>query len=144
MVLEKSKREKQLELFLNQIDSQEKYEYDRDLKVTQLKKNYNNELEDYNFIKDINEFNNIDKGGYIRYFNLNDEFKWGGILIKKIKNNEMDLMVLCNSGCNRFVVSFQKNYIFYKKHQTASDKTRKLFMSALDKYTDYDYDDGDD
>ena len=50
----------------------------------------------------------------------------------------MDLMVLCNSGCNRFVVSFQKNYIFYKNHQTASDKTRKLFMSALDKYTDYD------
>lgn len=137
MNLQKSKREKEIDLFLSQLESQEEYEYNINLKVKDFKSKYSNELEDYNYIKNIEEYNKIQKGGYVRYFNLNDELKWGGILIKKIKNNNMDLMVLCNSGCNRFVVSFQKNIIFYKKHQTASDKTRKLFMSALEKYTDY-------
>jgi hypothetical protein len=137
MTLPNSNREKQIELFLNQIESQKEYEYNKNLKVDELKKKYKNELEDYNFVKDKKAFDKIKKGGYVRYFNLNEELKWGGILIKKVKNNDMDLMVLCNSGCNRFIVSFQKNYIFYKPHQTASDKTKKLFLSALDKYTDY-------
>jgi len=137
MILDKSKREIQLELFLNEIESQKEYDYNKKLIIEKFKKKYINELEDYKFICNNSEYNNIKEGGYIRYFNLNEELRWGGILIKKIKNNDMDLMVLCNSGCNRFVVSFKKNYIFYKSHQTASDKTRKLFMSALDKYTDY-------
>ena len=137
MKLEKSKREIQLDYFLNQIESEEEYNNNRNSKVELLKKKYINELEDYQFIYNIKEYNSIKQGGYIRYFNLNEELKWGGILIKKIKNNNMELMILCNSGCNRFVVSLQKNFIFYKPHQTASDKTRKLFMSALDKYTDY-------
>jgi hypothetical protein len=137
MDLKKSKREKQIESFLSQLESQEEYEFDIKNKVNEFKNKYKDELEDYTFIKDIEEYNKIQKGGYVRYFNLNEEIKWGGILIKKIQNNDMDLMVLCNSGCNRFVVSFQKNYIFYKSHQTASDKTRKLFMSALEKYTEY-------
>ena len=137
MTLPKSNREKQIDLFLNQLESQKEYEFKKNLKINELKNKYKNELEDYNFIKDKNAFEKIKKGGYIRYFNLNEELKWGGILIKKVENNNMDLMVLCNSGCNRFVVCFQKNYIFYKNHQTASDKTRKLFLSALDKYTDY-------
>jgi hypothetical protein len=137
MKLDKSKREKQIDLFLKQLETQEEYEDKVNRKVKSFFKEYSEELEDYNYISNIEEYNEIKKGGYVRYFNLNDEIKWGGILIKKTKNNDMDLMVLCNSTCNRFVVSFQKNYIFYKPHQTASDKTRKLFMSALDKYTDY-------
>lgn len=137
MDLKKSKREKQIDSFLSQLESQEEYENNIKNKVTEFKNKYKDELEDYTFVKDIKEYNKIQKGGYVRYFNLNNEIKWGGILIKKIQNNDMDLMVLCNSGCNRFVVSFQKNYIFYKHHQTASDKTRKLFMSALEKYTEY-------
>lgn len=137
MNLQKSKREKQIDSFLSQLETQEEYEYNKKLKVEIFKSKYNDELEDYVYIKNVEDYNKIQKGGYVRYFNLNDELKWGGILIKKIKNNNTDLMVLCNSSCNRFVVSFQKNYIFYKKHQTASDKTRKIFMSALEKYTDY-------
>lgn len=137
MSLPKSKREKQLDLFLTQIETQKEYEDNINKKIEKLKIKYKNELEDYDYISNLKSYEKIKKGGYIRYFNLNEELKWGGILIKKVKDNNMDLMVLCNSGCNRFVVSFQKNYIFYKPHQTASDKTRKLFLSALDKYTDY-------
>ena len=137
MKLDKSKREKQIDSFLEQLETQDEYEDKVKRKVNSFFKEYSEELEDYNYISNIEEYNEIKKGGYVRYFNLNDEIKWGGILIKKTKNNDMNLMVLCNSTCNRFIVSFQKNYIFYKPHQTASDKTRKLFMSALDKYTDY-------
>jgi hypothetical protein len=136
LLLEKSDREKQIDNFLKQIESQEEYEENIKKKINKFYKNYTDELEDYEYIKDLKTFNKIKQGGYIRYFNLNDELKWGGILIKKIKQNDMDLMVLSNTNCKRFVVSFQKNYIFYKNHQTASDKTRKLFMSALEKYTE--------
>jgi len=137
MKLSKSNREKQIDDFLKQLETQDEYESQLKKQIELFYKEYSEELEDYQYIKSINEFNNIKKGGYVRYFNLNNEIKWGGILIKKIKNNDMDLMVLCNSNCNRFIVSFQKNHIFYKKHQTSADKTRKIFLSALDKYTDY-------
>ena len=79
-------------------------------------------------IKDLEQFNKI-KGGYVRYFNLNNELRWGGILIKN-KNNDGSYDI-CNSVSDRFIVSFQKNYVFYKPHQTASNKTRKI-LSALE------------
>ena len=137
MDLPKSKREKDLDLFLSQIENQEEYNLKIKKKINNFFDKYKNELEDYEYISNLKKYeNNVVNGGYIRYFNLNDELKWGGILIKKIKDNEMNIMVLCNSSFKRFCVSFEKNYIFYKKHQTSADKTRKIFMSALDKYTD--------
>ena len=137
MKLPKSKREKDLELFLNQFESQEEYELKIKKKINSFYEKYKNELEDYEYISDLKKYEkSVLKGGYIRYFNLNDELKWGGILIKKVQDNDMNIMILCNSSFDRFCVSFEKNYIFYKKHQTAADKTRKIFMSALDKYND--------
>jgi len=132
----KSKREQDIENFLNQLESQEEWEEKRQNIVKSFYKNYSKELEDYIFIKNIKDYNKIELGGYIRYFNLNEELKWGGILVKKIIQNDMELMVLSNSTSDRTVVSFQKNYIFYKKHTTSNDKVRKLFLSALEKYTD--------
>jgi hypothetical protein len=132
--MEKSDREKQIDLFLSQLESQEEYNIKRKNIIKQLINQYQNELEDYYFIDTINDYNNMDNGGYVRYFNLNKELKWGGILIKKIKQNDMDMMILSNSNCDRFAVSFRKNYIFYKNHTTQADKTRKLFLSYLDKY----------
>ena len=137
MKLGKSKREKQIDLFLEQLETQEEYEIRIKDKINNFYKKYSEELEDYEYIDSIKKYNNIKKGGYVRYFNLDDELRWGGILIKKMKDDDMDLMLLCNSVSDRFVVSFQKNFVFYKTHKTAADKTRKLFMSALEKYTDY-------
>ena len=57
-------------------------------------------------------------------------------MISFLMISDLDLMILCNSEYNRFIISFQKNYIFYKCHQTSSDKTRKIFLSALEKYTE--------
>ena len=47
MTLPKSNREKQIDLFLNQLESQKEYDYKKNLKVEELKKSYKNELEDY-------------------------------------------------------------------------------------------------
>ena len=138
--LPKSKREKELDEFLNQLETQEEYNAKLKAKIDNFYKEYSNELEDYEFISDLKSYNKkVIKGGYVRYFNMNEELKWGGILIKKVKDDkkDMNLMILCNSSFIRFAVSFEKNYVFYKKHQTAADKTRKIFMSALDKFSEY-------
>jgi len=75
----------------------------------------------------------MDLGGYIRYVDSDNEIKWGGILLKKIKKNNIDYMIIANSQMKCITVSFYRNTIFYKKHITASDKNRKLFISYLDK-----------
>ena len=96
---------------------------------------YTEELKEYIFIPtqdDLKKY--VKKGGYIRYVNLKGELKWGGILLKKYKFNNINMMHICNSSSKTFNVSFEKNYIFYKKHTTQADKTRKLFLSYLDKF----------
>jgi len=130
----KSDRENKTENFLKQICSQEEWEIKENEKINNFYKNFTNELEDYIYIKNEKMYNKIKTGGYIRYFNLNDELKWGGILLSKYKNNDINLMVLGNSNFNRLTVSFNKNYVFYKKHTTQADKTKKIFLSYLDKY----------
>lgn len=130
----KSDRENKTENFLKQICSQEEWEIKENEKINNFYKNFSNELEDYIYIKDKKMYKKIKTGGYIRYFNLNDELKWGGILLSKYKNNDINLMVLGNSNFNRLTVSFNKNYVFYKKHTTQADKTKKIFLSYLDKY----------
>lgn len=132
----KTDREKQIENFINNYKTQDQWEDEQYQIVKQLIDENEKELEDYNYVKDLNNYNKIKKGGYVRYFNSNYELKWGGVLIKKVidKKKEMTLhlMILMNSNGERNLVSFEKNYIFYKKHMTASDKTRKLFMSYLE------------
>ena len=130
----KTKRERQIEKFLSQLETQEEWEQKMNKKIGKLYKKYPNELEDYIYIKDEEKYNNIRTGGYVRYFNLNDELRWGGILLKKYKHEDMNMMVLCNSSFKRFLVCFDKNIVFYKNHTTQADKTRKLFLSYLDKY----------
>ena len=122
---DKTDREKKIDNFVESIFSQKKWKKKMDKKISKWKDKYSKELEDYEFVYNSDEFYQLKIGGYIRYFNLNNELKWGGILLKVFKQEDRNLMVL---------VSFDKNYIFYKTHKTASDINRKLFISFLDKY----------
>ena len=97
----KSDRENKTENFLKQICSQEEWEIKENEKINNFYKNFSNELEDYIYIKNKKMYKKIKTGGYIRYFNLNDELKWGGILLSKYKNNDINLMVLGNSTQTR-------------------------------------------
>lgn len=134
MTLGKSKRELQIENFINSIQTQDNFEKNRTKTINNYYDIYKQELEEYEFIENLSKFNSLKKGGYIRYINLNEELKWGGILLKKYKFDDINMMLLCNSNSKNFSISFEKNYIFYKKHTTQADKTRKLFLSYLDKY----------
>ena len=131
---DKTDREKKIDNFVENIFSQKQWKKKMDKKINKWKKKYSKELEDYEFVFNSDEFYQLKIGGYIRYFNLNNELKWGGILLKVFKQEDRNLMVLGNSEFKRMVVSFDKNYVFYKTHKTASDINRKLFISFLDKY----------
>jgi len=128
-----SDREKNINNLLNNIKTQEEWEYDRDIRTKKLNEKYKKYLEDYKLVKDIDEFNKIKVGGYIRYIDSDDNIKWGGFLLKKYNNNNIDYMIIANSNRKILTVSLYKNLIFYKPHLTSSDKTRKLFISYLDK-----------
>ena len=92
------------------------------------------ELDKYIWIESLEDYNEIKLGGYVRYVNFKNELKWGGILVKKtVKKSGIHMMALINTNRNIFNISFERNYIFYKKHVSPNDKTRELFISYLDK-----------
>ena len=91
---------------------------------------FNNFLVDYTYISD--DYDNLKLGGYVRYINLNEELRFGGILIAK--ENEEDIfntrLVLKNTTNNIWKISLLHNYIFYKSHKTKNDKFKNLFLKV--------------
>ena len=128
-----SEREKNINNLLKEIKTQEEWEYEKNTRIEKLINKNKKYLEDYKVVHNIEEYNKIKLGGYIRYIDSDDMIKWGGILLKKYNNNNIDYMVIANSNRKILTVSFYKNIILYKPHTTSSDKTRKLFISYLDK-----------
>jgi hypothetical protein len=128
----KSVREKKLDNFLDNYKTQKDWNIEKDDHIQNMIFKYKEYLEDYTIVKDKKDYNNIKVGGYVRFIDCNNNMKWGGILLKKIINNDIDYMIIANTENKKLQVSFYRNTIFYKKHTTASDKTRKLFISYLD------------
>ena len=124
-------REKNNNLFIDSIFSQEDWEHNRKIHIDKLINKYNKELDKYLFIESYDELEKCKLGGYIRYIDFNDTLKWGGIYIKHYKSNNFNYMVLSNSNKKTINVCFEKNYIFYKNHITSSDKMREIFISYL-------------
>jgi hypothetical protein len=128
----KTDREKDLDKFIVSLGTEEEFKNKLIDKVEFLYEKYEGELKDYKFVLDLNSYEKIKPGGYIRYINFDHDLKWGGILLKKVKNNTRNVMVLQNSNMKRYSITFENNYIFYKEHKTQSDKLRDLFLSYLD------------
>ena len=122
--------------FIDNIMTQEEYEYNKQHEINKYIKTYSKELDKYDYIETIDDYNKIKLGGYIRYINFNGELKWGGFLIKKDINisNNFNIMTIANSHKQYIKVSFQNNHIFYKPHTTSTDKLKDIFISYLDKY----------
>lgn len=99
---------------------------------------YKNELKDYKYVNSLEELYDLKSAGYIRYINLNGELKFGGILIKVFESenkdefNKKNLILLQNSNNNKWVISYERNYIFYKNQTKKGDNLRNLFISLLD------------
>ena len=99
--------------------------------VSKLKKKYEIELNDYFYINS----DNLDKmlvGGYIRYINVNEELKWGGILIKIIDKSKLTRMklVLKNTNNNYWYMKFKNYFVFYKNNVSKYDKFKDLFITT--------------
>jgi glutaredoxin-related protein len=96
---------------------------------------YGDKLKGFLYIPDKNSFFfNVKKGGYIKYVNLNNILKSGGILIN-VDQLENDTILTVKYGQNNFLkISFNKNHIYYKNHTTSSDKLKALFMDMVNKF----------
>ena len=107
----------------------ENNELDIDDNINELYRKYSKQLNNYSYID--NDIYNLKKGGYIKYININNELKYGGILINiENKNNlsKMKLVIKNDYSKNIYKINFLNNYIFYKTHKTQSDNFRKLFL----------------
>jgi hypothetical protein len=119
-------RKKQLDTFLNNLKTIDK-------KSNGLKylEKYQ-ELEGFTFVNNIEEFKNLSYGIVIRYVNFDGELKWGGIYLKYWIENEKHHIYLANKSFNKYHITFENNYIYYKKPESESDKIRKLFISYIE------------
>lgn len=126
-------RLKKIDDILKNLPSQKEWKDNIDKKVNSWLKKYPKELEDYEFIYSLNQLrNNVKAGGYIRYFNNNEELRYGGFLVRKIEEDDNYRLSLMNMNGKKWTIVWSRNYIFYKKHTTANDKLRKIFISLLD------------
>ena len=110
----------------------------KDNKLNLYLETYKEELNDYKYIESLDELYNLKSAGYIRYINLEGDLKFGGILIKVFKSEDKEefrkknLILIQNSNNQKWVISWEKNYIFYKNQTKKGDNLRNLFISLLD------------
>jgi hypothetical protein len=121
-------RIKDINKFIDDIMTQDEYEYNYNKRLDDLIVKYSSQLEKYNYIiKD--EINSLIIGGYIKYIDINNNLHWGGVLAK-IDSNYIYL-----KKDNEYIkINKFKNIIFYRSHRTTNDKYRELFVTGLDKY----------
>ena len=87
-------------------------------------------LKEFKYIRTIEDFNKLKLGCRIRYVNNKEEFRWGGLLIKKIKKKEGRYLILANSEMKYFQISYDINYIFTKKVKKRNDNLRDIFLKS--------------
>lgn len=107
---------------------------EEELKI--IREKYENELEDYIYIDSIKDLKKCKLGGYFRFINKKREIRYGGIYyyLNYDSKSEDYTIITKNSSFRENHYDFEEYYVFYKKHVSSSDKTRKLFISMLEKY----------
>ena len=90
---------------------------------------FKDQLNEYEFIEDIED---LKLGGYVRYISMDEDFKFGGILmaIYNKKNLFETKLLLKNKHNHLWTIKFTNYYIFYKKHKTKNDNFRNLFLKV--------------
>jgi len=92
------------------------------------------ELDDYEYVT-IKDLPKIKLGGYIRCLTIDEELKWGGILIKINNLNDKDNLefVLKNTSNKTWKIYYYNYYVFYKKQVTKNDMLKKLLLNKIER-----------
>ena len=128
--------DKIIDILLNN-NHDNKVNENKNINIQEIRNIYDKELSNYEFIEDIEYFiSNCKNGGYIRYVDMNNKLKWGGILLKIKEDNKKNIknniiLVLKNKNNKIYEINWRTNYIFYKKHKTSNDNLRDLFISLI-------------
>ena len=133
----KTDREKIISAFVDNIMTQKEWENNKNLEIEKISKKFMNELDKYIYVE-IDDLPTLKLGGYIRYVTANHNIGWGGILIKVSKTKNGTYLYLKNMDKQVNKIRYENYFVFYKSHQTYSDKVRDIFISYLDKIPDDD------
>jgi len=103
-----------------------------------IKNKYGEELEDFNYIHNLEDFKNLKNGGIIKSVRLDTgELRKGGILIKIEKlNNKWYALIGSINKKIFWRIYFNSNYIYYRKPYSTykvDDKTER-FINAMNKF----------
>ena len=101
--------------------------------ITKLIKKYKNDLIDFVYASEINEIIQ-QKNIFIRYISINGKLEYGGIYYKVEEQNGIFYILLINKQKKIWKISFNDNYLFYKKIENENDNKRKLFENLIKKY----------
>jgi len=132
-------RLKEIDILVESFFPQKEQDIELENKINKFYNTYKKELKNYNYIRSKKELLELKLAGYIRYFDRDDNLKFGGILIK-VFESETDtieknrtLLLLQNSDGKKWTISWENNIIFYKSQTKKGDNLRNLFISLLDK-----------
>ena len=97
-----------------------------------LKNKFKKELEGYEFIHS-QTISDLKIGHLVRYVNLQNELKWGGILVKifDIDKPTECILKLRNKDGKFWDIKFVNFYIFFKYRNSKTENFQKLFLSMI-------------
>lgn len=100
--------------------------------VIYLKNKFKKELEGYEFIHS-QTISDLKIGHLVRYVNLENELKWGGILVKifDIDKPTECILKLRNKDGKFWDIKFVNFYIFFKYRNSKTENFQKLFLSMI-------------
>ncbi len=122
-------RIKDINKFIDNILTQDEWEYNYNKKINKLILKYSNQLDNYNCILK-EEIDDLKIGGYIKYIDTNDNLIWGGLLVKIDAT-----FIYMKKDYNIIKINKYKNVIFYRNHRTQNDKYREIFTTSMEKYS---------
>lgn len=95
--------------------------------INNIMTKYKNELDGYEYIESIDMFSTLSLKGSMKYINkFDNQLRSGGLLIKIYKKEDNKwIAVIKNIKGQKYYVSFNANYIFYRK--TNSEERIDLF-----------------
>jgi hypothetical protein len=119
---------------LKEIDKIYNVQIDTNKYLNKLTEKYKNELDGFNYAPTINDIIQ-NKKIFIRYISTKGKLGYGGIYYKVVEEGNKFYILLINKYKNIWSISFDENFIFYKKILDENDSKKEIFKNLIDKYS---------